>query len=497
MKKYLLIAGILFSYQLIFGQSVGINTTTPAATLDVNGDVVFRTGTLAVADGITVALDVNISKFSYYRVEGPTADFTIAGITEGVDGRLLTLFNRSGFTMQLNNEDPSAGLTDRIVTGTNASITITNKGIINLQYDGNEGKWIVKSNSKGGAAGGGGFWDLNGSNIFNNNTGNVGIGTNNPYTKLMIETPYNTSGWYHIGRNGTDSIVVGEGIGGVSAAIGTTTNHALRFTAGPGSGKVSIYPSGDVVIGDNTVGAIGRLTVKTTNNADGISHIGEGGNILKTRMGGTSAGIGTFSATNMRIFSGGFSRIFIAEATGNVGIGVADDNPLFQLDIGSRMRIRSGAGGSAGLWLNNPTNTNTIAFMGIADAVTTGFYGNVSGWGLVMNTNTGNVGIGTLNPTYKLSVNGDIRTKEVVVETGWADYVFDEAYKLKSLDEVEKYIGQNKHLPNIPSAKEVEEKGLRVGDIQKRMMEKIEELTLYIIEANKKIDRLEQIIKEK
>ncbi|MFM9911613.1 MAG: hypothetical protein ACKVOW_19995, partial [Chitinophagaceae bacterium] len=228
MNKYLVIAVILLSHQLVFSQSVGINTTTPAATLDVNGDVVFRTGTLAVANGITLALDVNITKFSYYRVEGPTADFTIAGITEGVDGRLLTLFNRSGFTMQLNNEDPSAGLTDQIVTGTNANITISNRGIINLQYDGNEGKWIVKSNSKGGAIGGGGFWDLNGGNIFNNNSGNVGIGTNNPYTRLTIESPYNTSGWYHIGRNGTDSIVVGEGIGGVSAAIGTSTNHAFR-----------------------------------------------------------------------------------------------------------------------------------------------------------------------------------------------------------------------------------------------------------------------------
>ncbi len=417
MKKYLLIAGILFSYQLIFSQSVGINTATPAATLDVNGDVVFRTGTLAVANGITLALDVNITKFSYYRVEGPTADFTIAGITEGVDGRLLTLFNRSGFTMQLNNEDAGAALTDQIVTGTNASITITNKGIINLQYDGNEGKWIVKSNSKGGAIGGGGFWELNGSNIFNNNTGNVGIGTNNPYTKLMIETPYNTSGWYHIGRNGTDSIVVGEGIGGVSAAIGTTTNHALRFTAGPGSGKVSIYPSGDVVIGDNTVGAIGRLTVKTTNNADGISHLGDNGNILKTIMGGTSAGVGTFSNTNMRIFSGGFSRIMIAASNGNVGIG-------------------------------------------------------------------------TDNPTYKLSVLGNIRCTEAVVETGWADYVFDKKYKLPLLSDVEKFIEQNKHLPNIPSAAEVEKNGLHLGDTQKRMMEKIEELTLYIIQQQKEIDAL-------
>lgn len=422
MKSLLVfIVSILFFVAYSTGQNVGVNTPTPQATLDVNGDVIFRTADVTAADGINIALDVNNPRFSYYRITGPTADFTIAGITAGNDGRLLTLFNRSGFTMQINNEDANAAVTDMIVTGTNADITIINKGIVNLQYDATEQKWIVKSSSKGSVSGGGGFWDGSGSNIFNTNTGNVGIGTNNPYTRLTIETPYNTSGWYHIGRNGTDSIVVGEGIGGVSAAIGTSTNHALRFTAGPGSGKVSIYPSGDVVIGDNNVGSVGRLTVKTTNNADGISHIGDGGNILKTRMGGTSAGIGTFSPTNMRIFSGGLSRILISEATGNVGIG-------------------------------------------------------------------------TDNPTYKLSVLGNIRCTEAVVETGWADYVFEKNYQLPSLNDVEKFILQNKHLPNIPSAAEIEKNGLHLGDTQKRMMEKIEELTLYIIQQQKEIDALKEKI---
>lgn len=422
MKSLLVfIVSILFFVAYSTGQNVGVNTPTPQATLDVNGDVIFRTADVTAADGINIALDVNNPRFSYYRITGPTADFTIAGITAGNDGRLLTLFNRSGFTMQINNEDANAAVTDMIVTGTNADITIINKGIVNLQYDAAEQKWIVKSSSKGSVSGGGGFWNASGSNIFNTNTGNVGIGTNNPYTRLTIETPYNTSGWYHIGRNGTDSIVVGEGIGGVSAAIGTSTNHALRFTAGPGSGKVSIYPSGDVVIGDNNVGSVGRLTVKTTNNADGISHIGDGGNILKTRMGGTSAGIGTFSPTNMRIFSGGLSRILISEATGNVGIG-------------------------------------------------------------------------TDNPTYKLSVLGNIRCTEAVVETGWADYVFEKNYQLPSLNDVEKFILQNKHLPNIPSAAEIKKNGLHLGDTQKRMMEKIEELTLYIIQQQKEIDALKEKI---
>ena len=110
---------------------------------------------------------------------------------------------------------------------------------------------------------------------------------------------------------------------------------------------------------------------------------------------------------------------------------------------------------------------------------------------------TGNVGIGTDNPTYKLSVLGNIRSNEVVVETGWADYVFDKKYILKPLGEVEKFIRENKHLPGIPSATEIQKNGLHLGDTQKMMMEKIEELTLYMIEANKKIEKLEKMLIEK
>jgi len=414
---------VLFFTSRILSQNVGINTTNPEASLDVYGDVIFRTVTISADDGITYAFDINTTKSSYYRVSGPTADFTLAGIIAGIDGRTITLFNRSGFSMQLNNEDPFAALTDQIVTGTNADLIIVNKGIVTLQYDGTEEKWIVKSSSKGsGGPGGPGFWDLNGVDIFNNTGGNVGIGTSTPTTKLTILTGTNTSGWTHIGQDeGGEPVIVGEGIGGVSAAIGTTTNHALRFTTN-NTGKLSIYPGGEVVVGSNATGAFGKFTVETLNNSYGISHLGEGGNVLVTRMGGTSAGIGTFSPTHMRIFCNSISQIFIAAATGNVGIG------------------------------------------------------------------TENFG------AYKLEVNGSVRSKEIVVETGWADYVFDEKYRLPSLGEVEKFIKQNKHLPSIPSAKEIEEKGLNLGDVQRKMMEKIEELTLYIIQQQKEIEALKKAV---
>ena len=80
--------------------------------------------------------------------------------------------------------------------------------------------------------------------------------------------------------------------------------------------------------------------------------------------------------------------------------------------------------------------------------------------------------------------------KEIVVETGWADYVFDKKYNRLTLEQVEAYIKKNNHLPNIPSAQEIQSKGANLGELQTKMMEKIEELTLYIIELKKEIELL-------
>lgn len=104
----------------------------------------------------------------------------------------------------------------------------------------------------------------------------------------------------------------------------------------------------------------------------------------------------------------------------------------------------------------------------------------------------GNVGIGTLNRggTFKLAVNGKIRAKEIKVETNWADFVFKDGYNLKSLDEVEKFIQTNKHLPEIPSEKEVKENGINVGEMNAKLLQKIEELTLYVIELKKDNDNM-------
>ncbi|OXA94773.1 hypothetical protein B0A66_03320 [Flavobacterium hercynium] len=109
------------------------------------------------------------------------------------------------------------------------------------------------------------------------------------------------------------------------------------------------------------------------------------------------------------------------------------------------------------------------------------------------------VGIGMApSSTEKLSVKGKIRSEEIKVEViVWPDYVFEDDYKIISLESLEKFIKINKHLPEVPSAKEITENGLELGEMNKVLMKKVEELTLYLIEQNKSLlDQKAQIMNQ-
>ncbi|WP_192348485.1 hypothetical protein [Algoriphagus sp. Y33] len=105
----------------------------------------------------------------------------------------------------------------------------------------------------------------------------------------------------------------------------------------------------------------------------------------------------------------------------------------------------------------------------------------------------GNVGIGTSTTgSHKLAVDGSIGAREVKVETAvWADFVFNTNYELRTLEEVEKFISKNKHLPDIPSEDQVVENGINLGEMNVKLLQKIEELTLYLIQQNRKVEELQ------
>jgi hypothetical protein len=178
-------------------------------------------------------------------------------------------------------------------------------------------------------------------------------------------------------------------------------------------------------------------------------------------------------------FTNSTSHIYFfakTNATGNYnGMNVANDNGIF--------------------WSDGVSSNTSSGF------VIAPWAGATSG---IRITAAGNVGIGTNlinNPNnYKLAVNGVIGAKAVKVEIStntWADYVFNKDYKLKTLPELERFIKANNHLPNIPSAAEVEAEGIDMATMNIKLLEKIEELSLYIIEQNKRMDALEKKVDAK
>ena len=179
--------------------------------------------------------------------------------------------------------------------------------------------------------------------------------------------------------------------------------------------------------------------------------------------------------------------------TGPVGIGTTSPAATLQVwngnhvpgEVGLQVSLATGGGVDVTTALmNSMDDGNYIRFLHKASTWGAGDYIDANG---VFNVKySGNVGIGTTNPQYSLSVNGTIQAKEVLVNTGWADYVFQPDYRVRPLAEVAAFIKANHHLPDIPSETEIKDKGVSLGDMQTKLLAKIEELTLQMIQLDEK-----------
>lgn len=209
----------------------------------------------------------------------------------------------------------------------------------------------------------------------------------------------------------------------------------------------------------------------------------------------TVSGVATAPATESEICGN-------QSVTGSLGIGGVS-NPSTPLVVNGGPQGTAGWNKTSTLQAVYPvqifnSNGTKWAGMGYDFGVGLKFWVNgssddLAGTGLLGLTllNNGNFGVGTASPSEKLSVNGKIRAKEVIVETtGWSDHVFADSYQLLSLSEVEQHIKTEKHLPGVPSAQEVAAKGVSVGDMQAILLAKIEEITLHQIAQEKELAAL-------
>lgn len=334
---------------------------------------------------------------------------------------------------------------------------------------------------------------------------NVGIGTTNPVTKLDVNGSINLASGYNLTWGGT----YGANIPTIASVSGGSSYIAL-YPAGSTSGeKVRINNTGNVGIGttsplaklhlnngsvlfDGTTGATptsGAGTRMMWIPAKGAFRAGattgaewDNGNIGTTSVAfgnGSMAGGVASSAFGASIATGDYSASFgwgFAQSYGSVVLGrynLSDGTPSSWVNTDPLFVIGNGTGTSA------RANALTVLKNGktlIGNPNLAGFMGTPDG--------------------YLLFVQQGILAEKVKVAVAttayWSDYVFDEKYKLKSIEDLESFVKTNKHLPNIPSAEEVVKNGIDMATMDAKLLEKIEELSLYIIQQNKRIEALEK-----
>jgi hypothetical protein len=307
-------------------------------------------------------------------------------------------------------------------------------------------------------------------------TVNAGIITTPANTNLMLRTNSSTTnrltilnaagstqGFVSIGDNltPTERLHVGGNILATGNLIITTgllqVNHATN------NFKLRLNATDRITV----LNASGNVGIGTTSPTE-LLHVN--GNARASQFNAANGVFNSVNSSSISLQTNGTARVTILNSNGNVGIG--NSSPQYNLDV------------------SGVINASTLKIAG-NDVVS-------SQWATASSDifyNTGNVSIGTSNSQgYKLAVNGKIISEEIVVKlyTNWPDYVFEPDYKLTPLTELQQFILENKHLPGVPAANQVSNNGIGLGELNATLLKKVEELTLYIIEQEKRITELEK-----
>jgi hypothetical protein len=358
----------------------------------------------------------------------------------------------------------------------------------------------------------------------NSGTGNVGIGTSQPQGLLHTAGVGNNSwvyfagningsgnpqnhqglalGWNKTGGAGESLIVYNTSLGGsprldFSSFNGTTFATEMTLEAGK-LGIGTVNPSEKLSVNGNIFlplqSSVGHLP-----SQDKFVH--DNKDVGNYSLGWyndswiTGAPSGYLSAHGgLKIFTNATAQMVVTYQ-GNVGVGI--NNPSARLDVFTD--LPAPAVYNVQSWSTSNQNYNLrLQTVWSGNGISQRFIQRFNGSDYtVLSFLSGNVGIGTTTPDHKLTVDGGVKCEEVKVEifegTG-PDYVFEKNYNLLPLSELESYINQNKHLPEVPSAKEMEAEGLNLKEMNLILLKKVEELTLHLIEMKKENDRQNKII---
>lgn len=357
-------------------------------------------------------------------------------------------------------------------------------------------------------------------------SGNVGIGTTSPTAKLDVN-PIGS------GQTVGTRIWAGNSFGGFSLTQlqlawsggsglyahpiktrhngGGITGNAIDFflwrpgdnVNGEGSLPAMSLNAGNVIVGSTSLaGSYGSTerVLQLQGEGNWLSMVVPSGGSFNLGYSATF-GTGLYSrAGNISFWSspsvsGGLVERMRITTDGNVGIGTSAPNSSSKLNVynsGSSTQViignpSTGSGGFTGLLMGTSADTNGFGYVEAVKSSGSS-YGDI-----ILNRWGGNVGIGTTITDAKLTVKGIIHANEVKVDLSvpGPDYVFEKDYNLMTLEETKAYIDTNKHLPEVPSAQEMERNGVQLGEMNMLLLKKIEELTLNLITMNERLKQVE------
>lgn len=366
---------------------------------------------------------------------------------------------------------------------------------------------------------------VNGTNLMYYTSGNIGIGTATPVAGLSVEAGPNAAmSPLTSVPNGSAWIGAANTTGGISIGqFSGTYGYIQSRNKGTGSGayKLALNPLGGFV-GVGTTAPASALHVKDANatlltlerNAGATNMNIQYKNSVNSIFAGLDAN-GGFSIGTTANFSN--SSLLTATADGNVGVGTFTPNAKLEVrgtilssGTNSNLDVTDPVRGNISYLANSGQMVigwNRNAGAGETDFISNQGLGGQGGFAFYNYDNSGvekqlmwvqgngNVGIGTNDPKgYKLAVNGGVIATAVTVKvnSAWPDYVFKKDYQLPSLTDVKTYIDQNQHLPEVPSEEQIAKEGLNLGEMNKLLMKKVEELTLYLIEIKQEVKELQK-----